>query len=80
MGTSLETRIQEKTDRIETVIDAFLPEETGYQKTVLSAMNYTMKAGGKRLRPMLMEESYFLPTNESYFLVFQLLLILLLDQ
>ena len=36
---------------------AVLPEE-GYQKTVLSAMNYSLLAGGKRLRPILMSETY----------------------
>ena len=33
-------------------------QEKGLQKTVLSAMNYSVKAGGKRLRPMLMAETY----------------------
>lgn len=36
---------------------AILPEE-GYQKTVLEAMNYSIKAGGKRLRPVLMKAVY----------------------
>ena len=35
---------------IEEMIEAYLPEETGHQKTVLAAMNYAVKAGGKRLR------------------------------
>ena len=43
---------------VEAVIQKYLPEETGYQKTVLEAMNYSVLAGGKRLRPMLMEETY----------------------
>ena len=34
---------------IEEMIEAYLPEETGHQKTVLAAMNYAVKAGGKRL-------------------------------
>ena len=37
---------------------SFLPKEEGYQKTVLEAMNYSVSAGGKRLRPMLMLETY----------------------
>ncbi len=36
----------------------YMPEPKGYAKTVLEAMNYTMDAGGKRLRPMLMQETY----------------------
>ncbi|MCD8021327.1 MAG: polyprenyl synthetase family protein [Clostridiales bacterium] len=58
METSLQVKIQNRTRDIEQIIYSYLPEETGYQKTVLAAMNYTMKAGGKRLRPMLMEETF----------------------
>ncbi|MBR0409967.1 MAG: polyprenyl synthetase family protein [Eubacterium sp.] len=47
-----------RTRRTEEIVCRFLPEEKGWQKTVLSAMNYTMKAGGKRLRPLLMDETY----------------------
>ena len=36
---------------------AILPVE-GYQKTVLDAMNYSIKAGGKRLRPLIMSETF----------------------
>ena len=60
MEPSLKEKIQNKTQKIEDIIYSYLPEESGYQKTVLSAMNYTMKAGGKRLRPMLMEETFLL--------------------
>lgn len=43
---------------MEDMIYAYLPEETGYAKTVLSAMNYAVKAGGKRLRPMMLRLCY----------------------
>ena len=49
--------LKQKTERIEAVLNEYLPCEEGYQKTVLQAMNYSVTAGGKRLRPMLMEES-----------------------
>jgi geranylgeranyl diphosphate synthase type II len=52
--------ITKKVSYIETVIKNYLPEETGYQKTVLEAMNYSILAGGKRLRPMLLLETYCL--------------------
>ena len=39
-------------------IKQYLPAEEGFQKTVLEAMNYSILAGGKRLRPMLMQETY----------------------
>ena len=35
-----------------------LPAEKGYQKTVFQAMNYSVLAGGKRIRPILMLETY----------------------
>lgn len=43
---------------IETRIKGFLPEQYEYQKTIVEAMSYSVLAGGKRLRPMLMEASY----------------------
>lgn len=49
---------EKRVENIERVIRDYLPEETGYQKTVLEAMNYSVLAGGKRLRPMLMEETF----------------------
>ncbi len=50
--------MREKTASIEEILKKYLPEETGYQKTVIEAMNYSLLAGGKRLRPMLMQECY----------------------
>lgn len=47
-----------KVNNIEQIIQTFLPEEEGYQKTVLEAMHYSMLSGGKKLRPMLMQEVY----------------------
>ena len=34
-----------------------MPKEEGYQKTVIEAMNYSLSAGGKRLRPILTLEA-----------------------
>lgn len=49
---------EKKIRQVEEIIQRYLPEETGYQKTVLSAMNYSVLAGGKRLRPLFMKEVY----------------------
>ena len=49
---------KEKIAHIEDVLTKYLPKEEGYAKTVKEAMNYSVLAGGKRLRPMLMEETY----------------------
>lgn len=58
MKPLIKEQLLKKTKQIEESIYPFLPEEKGLQKTVLTAMNYSMKAGGKRLRPMLMRETY----------------------
>lgn len=50
--------IKSKTKEINHIIEAYLPKEEGYQETIMSAMNYSIYAGGKRLRPMLMQETY----------------------
>ena len=54
----IQEAIQRRAADIEEIIRAYLPAETGYQRTVLEAMNYSILAGGKRLRPMLMQETY----------------------
>jgi len=53
-------QLQFKISEIENILKNYLPEEKGYQKTVIEAMNYSVLAGGKRLRPMLMLETYYL--------------------
>ena len=55
---SFQEELSAKVAQIEQVIGKFLPPEEGYQKVVLEAMNYSVLAGGKRLRPMLMKETY----------------------
>lgn len=52
--------LKNKTERIEQKIFAYMPKESSFQKTVIDAMQYTMSAGGKRIRPMLMYETYHL--------------------
>ena len=47
-----------RTKDIEDILKAAAPKEEGYQKTIFEAMNYSLMAGGKRLRPMLIQESY----------------------
>ena len=50
--------VKDRVDHIEAILKEYLPKEEGWQKTVIAAMNYSVLAGGKRLRPMLMEETY----------------------
>lgn len=50
--------LKDRVDHIEAILKEYLLKEEGWQKTVIAAMNYSVLAGGKRLRPMLMEETY----------------------
>lgn len=61
----IRTEIQKRTEEIDSIIEQYLPVEEGYQKTVMEAMNYSILAGGKRLRPMLMLETYRLFGGKS---------------
>ena len=54
----MKTEIAARTQAAEQIIKQYLPIEEGYQKTVIEAMNYSVLAGGKRLRPILMLETY----------------------
>lgn len=54
----IRAEINTRVDEIEKIITKYLPEEEGYQKVIMEAMNYSVLAGGKRLRPMLMSETY----------------------
>ena len=53
-----EQELQKKTEMVEHIIKEYMPREAGFQKTVVEAMEYTMSAGGKRIRPVLMMSSY----------------------
>ena len=55
---TFEDELKLRTEAVNEIVEKYLPKEEGLQKTVLSAMNYSVYAGGKRLRPMLMQETY----------------------
>lgn len=48
----------QRTKEIEQILMKYLPQEEGHQHQIMEAMNYSITAGGKRLRPMLMKETY----------------------
>lgn len=58
--TDFKTTWNKKVKEIDVILESYLPAEEGYQKTVTEAMNYSIRAGGKRLRPMLAYETYCL--------------------
>lgn len=56
---------QRRVDYIESILTKYLPGQEGYQKIIMEAMEYSLMAGGKRLRPMLMLESFCLFGGEG---------------
>lgn len=57
--------MKQKVNEIEAILDEYLPAAEGYQKQIMEAMAYSVKAGGKRLRPMLMQETFRLFGGEG---------------
>jgi len=55
---SFHEELKKRVEWTNEVVKSFLPEEEGYQKEIMEAMNYSVLAGGKRLRPLLMFETY----------------------
>ena len=55
---SFKEEYQKRTELIEDILEKYLPEQKGYQRIITEAMEYSLMAGGKRLRPMLMRESF----------------------
>ena len=58
MDSSFKDKFLRAVKETEDTVYAYLPKENGFQKTIFTAMNYSVKAGGKRLRPLLMRETY----------------------
>lgn len=55
---SISKQLEAKVREVEAILNRYIPKEEGHQKTVIQAMNYTLQAGGKRIRPLLMYETY----------------------
>ena len=54
---NFQAELKKRTEEIEAVLKSYLPREEGFAKTMAQAMNYSVLAGGKRLRPMLILET-----------------------
>ena len=63
-NTVFKTELEERINKINEQIESYLPEEKGHQSTIFEAMNYSVRAGGKRLRPLFMQEICRLFTGE----------------
>lgn len=55
---NFEMERQQRLTEIELILQKLIPKEEGHQKTIMEAMNYSLLAGGKRIRPMLMMETF----------------------
>lgn len=56
--SEFEKELNQKAEEVFQIINRFMPEEDGMQSRVMQSMNYSFSAGGKRLRPLMMLESY----------------------
>ena len=57
--------LEKKVHQTEDILKKYLPAEAGFQKTVTEAINYSFLAGGKRLRPLLMQETFRMLSGEG---------------
>lgn len=64
-GYCMQAQMKHKVEKIEGILTEYLPRQEGFQSIIMEAMNYSLLAGGKRLRPMLMNETYRLFGGES---------------
>ncbi len=53
----MKTELKEKIERIDRALNEYLPERDNAQSIIYTAMRYSLFAGGKRLRPILMLET-----------------------
>ena len=58
MDKTFKESFQERQREVEEILKGYLPEKQGLQKTIFEAMEYSLMAGGKRIRPILMREAY----------------------
>lgn len=54
---NFDEQLKNKTEYVQNIIYKYCPMEEGYQKVIFEAVNYSLMAGGKRLRPMLLLET-----------------------
>ncbi len=58
-------QMKQKVQKIERILQEYLPKQKGYQSVVMEAMGYSLLAGGKRLRPLLAQETFRLYNGTS---------------
>lgn len=63
--TTFDDQMKKRVTEIKSIIQNYLPEEAGFQKTLLEAVNYSMLVGGKKLRPLLMQQTFVMFGGKS---------------
>lgn len=58
LENQFEQELHNRAENIDKLLESYLPKEEGWAKCVAEAMNYSITAKGKRLRPMLMQETF----------------------
>jgi len=58
MDGNVKAELEAKASKAEDIVCKYMPLESTFQKTVVDAMEYSLMAGGKRLRPVLMRETF----------------------
>ncbi|WP_026835099.1 polyprenyl synthetase family protein [Eubacterium xylanophilum] len=64
-----EDRLNNKIEEVNEIIGQYIPAEEGYAATIFSAMNYSISAGGKRIRPIIMKAVYEMLGGEDEALI-----------
>lgn len=62
---SIKEALGKKKEAVEAILQSFLAEEKGFDRIGREAMNYSLMAPGKRIRPILVEEAFFLCCREE---------------
>ncbi|HIR75388.1 MAG TPA: polyprenyl synthetase family protein [Candidatus Choladousia intestinipullorum] len=63
--TNFDEQMKKRVTEIKSIIQKYLPQEEGFQRTLLEAVNYSMLVGGKKLRPLLMQQTYVMFGGKS---------------
>ena len=50
---TFEEQLKAAADEVNRILEGYLPAEEGQQKDLIRAVNYSVQAGGKRLRPLM---------------------------
>ncbi len=62
---NFDDQMKRRVTEIKSIIENYLPAEQGFQRTLLEAVNYSMLVGGKKLRPLLMQQTYVMFGGKS---------------